>query len=881
MPERCAAQRNSTERAERRTNARLHGGGVVLCSVQSESPPLPRVLILGPRGAGCSTFLRGFTDSAACEPRSADTQAAPERTMEWGSAQRAARLIDGGDSLAALDQSIAAIVFIVDASNAPSIERDAKPLLDAALARVPPHTALLVLANKQDVAGALSVPEIHRRLSLDSIVAAGRVSACHVEGSSLAHAADASAEEAASHAEDFAARGVDWLMAQLHGEDPALLGSGGTDHALRGGDNTSDEEDDEEAPPAAGQSDDLYGGRLPHLPCLATAVRDYLGSEDGELSFRCCSGQKLVIYEDKGGVLRGSLVDGGRLGAFPKNVVEVSEFDLARARATALNGGSVLPPKPQILCMMLGLIGSGKSTLLARLRKPGQRVNRMAIAPTLAFTPTSFEMGRVQFGVYDLGRGEQLQAKAVREQRAQQQASAGGATADASQQHQLPWNFTSDQAQALIFVVDSADPLRLDEAREELMCILCDSRLAHAPLLVLASKADLPGALSVEEIARRLKMDQLPPQRKWRVEQCSVKLVGDAQTPAEQPAAAASGVASDATAAANNVSEHKDTESKVDDGDDASARLPAAHDGTEGIVRGFRWISEQLHPADAAAGAPSADGTAAAVPAVSSVSSLAALQSHLPSFVPFAAPIAAVATNYVDAATPLDVSLYPGQSVEVLGIVKERARFVVRTAEADAAGNAALSSSASSTAASAAAASPAAPASASAAAASSLGLVPFNTLRSFSLNREHDLQMAHVARGTRVEPGARRYVAVGDWEGRGAAPAATDAAAGSAAAAAAAASSPSSPTSASSLPASGELSFPRGSTLLVNRDLGHWLRGHLQGDVAGETVGEEGLIPSAWVRTAAFVEAHAAEQEAKNSRRQGNNASQPARGGRT
>lgn len=51
-----------------------------------------------------------------------------------------------------------------------------------------------------------------------------------------------------------------------------------------------------------------------------------------------------------------------------------------------------------------------------------------------------------------------------------------------------------------MWVVDSADRMRMEACREELNILLLEERLAGATLLVLANKQDLPGALSAQEI---------------------------------------------------------------------------------------------------------------------------------------------------------------------------------------------------------------------------------------------------------------------------------------------------------------------------------------------------------------------------------------------
>lgn len=52
----------------------------------------------------------------------------------------------------------------------------------------------------------------------------------------------------------------------------------------------------------------------------------------------------------------------------------------------------------------------------------------------------------------------------------------------------------------MTWVVDSADPQRLADCARELHSLLREERLSGATLLVLANKADLPGALSLQDI---------------------------------------------------------------------------------------------------------------------------------------------------------------------------------------------------------------------------------------------------------------------------------------------------------------------------------------------------------------------------------------------
>lgn len=62
------------------------------------------------------------------------------------------------------------------------------------------------------------------------------------------------------------------------------------------------------------------------------------------------------------------------------------------------------------------------------------------------------------------------------------------------------WRNYFECTDGLVWVVDSADRMRMEACRDELRVLLQEERLAGATLLVLANKQDLPGALSAQEI---------------------------------------------------------------------------------------------------------------------------------------------------------------------------------------------------------------------------------------------------------------------------------------------------------------------------------------------------------------------------------------------
>jgi ADP-ribosylation factor-like protein 2 len=85
------------------------------------------------------------------------------------------------------------------------------------------------------------------------------------------------------------------------------------------------------------------------------------------------------------------------------------------------------------------------------------------------------------------------------------------------------WRNYFEQTDGLVWVVDSADRMRLELCKEELMSLLQQERLAGASLLIFANKQDVAGALSSEEIAIFLELgtNKQFVNRHWSIRSCS------------------------------------------------------------------------------------------------------------------------------------------------------------------------------------------------------------------------------------------------------------------------------------------------------------------------------------------------------------------------
>ena len=84
------------------------------------------------------------------------------------------------------------------------------------------------------------------------------------------------------------------------------------------------------------------------------------------------------------------------------------------------------------------------------------------------------------------------------------------------------WQHYYENCDAIIYVVDSSDGLRMQEAREEMEGVLGDDRVRNASLLVLANKQDMPGALNPTEVTDKLGLHQQR-SREWFIQStCAV-----------------------------------------------------------------------------------------------------------------------------------------------------------------------------------------------------------------------------------------------------------------------------------------------------------------------------------------------------------------------
>merc|ERR1712178_595231 len=145
--------------------------------------------------------------------------------------------------------------------------------------------------------------------------------------------------------------------------------------------------------------------------------------------------------------------------------------------------------KQEMGILMVGLDAAGKTTVLYKF-KLGEGVTTM---PTIGFNVETVECKNISFTVWDIGGQDKIRKL---------------------------WRYYYQGTDAAIFIVDSNDHDRIEDAREELFRMLDDDEMRDAVLLVFANKQDLPGAMNTSQVAEKLGLSELR-KRQWFIQAAS------------------------------------------------------------------------------------------------------------------------------------------------------------------------------------------------------------------------------------------------------------------------------------------------------------------------------------------------------------------------
>lgn len=154
-----------------------------------------------------------------------------------------------------------------------------------------------------------------------------------------------------------------------------------------------------------------------------------------------------------------------------------------------------LPGFQSMHVVVIGLDSSGKTSLLYRL-KFGEFVKSV---PTKGFNMEKIKVAvgtsrSIIFQVWDVGGQEKLRPL---------------------------WKSYTRRTDGIVFVVDAAEVERMEEAKVELHKITKIAENQGVPVLILANKQDLPGALTMAEVEKLLAVHELCSSTLHYVQGCS------------------------------------------------------------------------------------------------------------------------------------------------------------------------------------------------------------------------------------------------------------------------------------------------------------------------------------------------------------------------
>merc|ERR1712232_78313 len=142
--------------------------------------------------------------------------------------------------------------------------------------------------------------------------------------------------------------------------------------------------------------------------------------------------------------------------------------------------------KQEMRILMIGLDAAGKTTILYKL-KLGEVVTTI---PTIGFNVETVEYKNLSFTVWDVGGQDKIRPL---------------------------WRHYYQGTNGLIYVVDSNDRDRVEDAKEELMKMLNEDEMRDAVLLVFANKQDLPNAMAAAEVTEKLGLTSMR-NRQWFIQ---------------------------------------------------------------------------------------------------------------------------------------------------------------------------------------------------------------------------------------------------------------------------------------------------------------------------------------------------------------------------
>ncbi|XP_048396272.1 ADP-ribosylation factor-like protein 13B isoform X1 [Stegostoma tigrinum] len=152
-------------------------------------------------------------------------------------------------------------------------------------------------------------------------------------------------------------------------------------------------------------------------------------------------------------------------------------------------------PVRKVTLVMVGLDNAGKTATVKGIQ--GESLEDLA--PTVGFSRIDLKQDKFEITIFDLGGGNRIRAI---------------------------WKNYYSESFGVIFVVDSSDVDRIEEAKEIVAEVIRHPKISGKPVLVLANKQDCDGALAEADIIEYLSLEKLVNENKClcQIEPCSATL---------------------------------------------------------------------------------------------------------------------------------------------------------------------------------------------------------------------------------------------------------------------------------------------------------------------------------------------------------------------
>lgn len=154
----------------------------------------------------------------------------------------------------------------------------------------------------------------------------------------------------------------------------------------------------------------------------------------------------------------------------------------------------IFESKAQLGIVTCGLDNSGKSTIINQLKPTKLRTDN--ISATVGYNLETFEKGKVAFTVFDMAGAKKFRTM---------------------------WESCYKDAQAVIFVIDSSDTVRLCVVKDEIRLLVEHPDLKGVPMLFYANKMDVPGAKAPQELVEELELNELVNDRPFNIFACDAR----------------------------------------------------------------------------------------------------------------------------------------------------------------------------------------------------------------------------------------------------------------------------------------------------------------------------------------------------------------------